>query len=155
MGCEDRTRTEFLEMIAAFQRIHGKVKFPGISRSEFVMLQMIFSEGDGKNGLRITDLAAHLQISSPAVSRMIKGLADKGFVVRKRDKEDRRITYVSLTGQGEKKRTECMEQMYELGERSIKIMGEKDMRELIRLSMKLIHSVEDEIDRSDGNENMI
>lgn len=148
MGCQDKIKIEFLEMVAAFQKIHGMVKFCGISRSEFVMLQVIFSESGEKNGIRISDLAAHLQISSPAVSRMIKGLEDKGFVERKRDKKDRRITYVSLTDQGEKKRMECMELLYKIGERSVGIMGEEDMRELIRLNMKLIGSIEQEIRHS-------
>lgn len=48
MGCQDKIKIEFLEMVAAFQKIHGMVKFCGISRSEFVMLQVIFSESSEK-----------------------------------------------------------------------------------------------------------
>ena len=78
---------------------------------------------------------------------MVKGLADKGFVLRKRDKDDKRITYASLTETGNQKRQECTEKMREIGENTMDIMGQKDMMELIRLNEKLFCCLEKEIDQ--------
>lgn len=147
MGHMDETKRKFLEMLSSFQKICDKIRFPGISRSEFVMMHTIFVNSDGDRGIKISDLAGHLQISTPAVSRMVKGLADKGFVLRKRDKDDKRITYVSLTEIGNQKRQECTERMREIGENTLNIMGQKDMMELIRLNEKLFCCLEKEIDQ--------
>lgn len=142
----DETKREFLEMMSSLQKLSDKVKFPEISRSEFVMMYTIDTQGSHETGIKISDLAVHLAISTPAVSRMVKGLVDKGFVRRERDKRDRRITYVSLTEQGKQRRIACSEKMHEIGDRTIEVMGQKDMKELIRLSKKLFSCFENEMD---------
>lgn len=146
MGSMDETKREFLEMLSSFQKICDKIRFSGISRSEFLMMHTMYINRDGDRGIKISDLAGHLQISTPAVSRMVKGLVDKEFVIRKRDREDKRITYASLTETGNRKRLECTEKMRKIGENTMNIMGQKDMLELIRLSKKLFNCLEKEID---------
>ncbi len=47
--------------------------------------------------LRQEDLVGELEISKPAVSRALFSLEEKGFVKRKRDSADRRVSRVFLT----------------------------------------------------------
>lgn len=143
----EEIKREFLEMLSSFQKTCDKISFPGVSKSEFMMLQTIYNQGNLEKRIKISDLAARLEISTPAVSRMIKGLSDRNMVLRTQDKADRRITYVSLTDKGEQKRQGCCAKMREIGERTMEVMGVEDMKELVRLSRKLFDSFEDELER--------
>lgn len=48
------------------------------------------------------DLVEQLEISKPAVSRALNSLERKGFVVRKKDPKDRRMSRVYLTAKAER-----------------------------------------------------
>ena len=54
-----------------------------------------------ENGVYVSQLAKELKVSSPAVSRMLGILENKGPIGRDVDKDNRRNTYVYLTQQGE------------------------------------------------------
>ncbi len=48
----------------------------------------------------ISELSQRLRITQGVVSRMVERLVEKGIVERTRDKEDRRVVYVSLSQKG-------------------------------------------------------
>ena len=91
----------FLENAAMFQKVCDRIQFEGVSRSEFAMLHMIHNKKDERGKLTLSELAAFLDVSSPAVSRMIKTLEDKKYIVKSPSEKDRRISYVSASGQAE------------------------------------------------------
>ena len=55
-----------------------------------------------KNGAGISVLAEWMDVSLPAVSRTVRSLEEKGYVVREADSADRRNVTVRLTERGEK-----------------------------------------------------
>lgn len=148
MGTIDKNlRSEYIAMFSYIPKLFDKITFPGLSRSEFMMMHTIIIRGDEDKGLRVSDLASNLGVSTPAVSRMIKSLVDKGYISKKQDEKDRRITYVSLSEAGREKSDDCGKRMLDVVDRTIEEMGNDDIRELIRISTKLFKHFEEELDR--------
>ena len=96
-----------LKNVAMFQKVCDRIQFEGVSRSEFAMLHMIHNKKDERGKLTLSELAAFLEVSSPAVSRMIKTLEDKKYIVKSPSEKDRRISYVSLSPEG-RRCTKCV-----------------------------------------------
>ena len=71
-----------LKNVAMFQKVCDRIQFEGVSRSEFAMRHMIHNKKDERGKLTLSELAAFLEVSSPAVSRMIKTLEDKNTLSR-------------------------------------------------------------------------
>lgn len=69
----------------------------GISHSEFCLLNIIM---DGKDGITVSEIAAELDVTPPAVSRSLKSLESRGLVIRETDLLNRRNTMVRLTESG-------------------------------------------------------
>ena len=61
-------------------------------------------------GRQVTsDLAHHLNVTTPTMTRIVDGLVKKGFVERRHDPEDRRRIYLEVTGEG----SECARKGHE------------------------------------------
>jgi DNA-binding MarR family transcriptional regulator len=69
----------------------------GITTEQFGVLAAVRSRG---GSLRPTDLALILERSPNSVSMLIDRMVKAGLVKRTRDKKDRRVVNVSLTGKG-------------------------------------------------------
>lgn len=63
----------------------------------FLLRTLVF-----KGSVSISELAEHLNLANSTVSGIVDRLERDGFVVRVRDKDDRRIVYVQLTEQAER-----------------------------------------------------
>lgn len=142
-------QTYFLENVSMFQKICDRIKFADISRSEFAMMHMIHCKQNEAASLTLSDLAGFLEISSPAVSRMIKTLEDKGYVFRRVSEKDRRISFVSLTEKGEEVHGECAEKMQQWGEQTMNAMGRENIIQLLSLLSLFFQTFEEVLD-SDG-----
>jgi len=70
----------------------------GLSHGQAITLKIIYEE----NNIKQEDLNKRLQIDKSAVTRILKTLEDKGFVVKKTSKEDKRNHVLFLTAKGEK-----------------------------------------------------
>lgn len=55
-----------LKNVAMFQKVCDRIQFEGVSRSEFAMLHMIHNKKDERGKLTLSELAAFLEVSSPA-----------------------------------------------------------------------------------------
>lgn len=72
-----------------------------ISHGEFGMMNII-KENSSPDGITVSQIAAKLEITTPAVSRTLKSLDEKGFIERRVNMLNRRSTIVRLTEKGEK-----------------------------------------------------
>lgn len=81
--------------------------------------------GDGK--ITISELAAKAGVLPSAISRTLRGLEEKGYIVRNVNQKDRRNTYVELTAKGEETATQCKQNMRDtidtMGSSLVKSMG--------------------------------
>lgn len=147
----DRNQKEiqdiFLENVAMFQKLRDRIRFDELSRSEFAMLHMVHCKEKELGQLTLSELAAFLDVSSPAVSRMIKTLEDRNFIVKIPSKKDRRISYVSLTPEGEQLYEKCAEQMRKIGERTVEAMGVEPMSQMLSLFQEFFQTLEKELDK--------
>ena len=137
----------FLENAAMFQKVCDRIQFEGLSRSEFAMLHMIHNKKDEMGKLTLSELASFLEVSSPAVSRMIKTLEDKKFIVKSPSEKDRRISYVSLSPEGEALYESCAECMRNIGDRTMEAMGREDMIRMLELLQRFFETFEKELDK--------
>ena len=71
---------------------------------EFAVLEMIHklsAQHDAIYGAAISDLQKKMEILPSALSRLLRGMEEKGLCVRSIDPKDRRSSYVSLTETGQ------------------------------------------------------
>lgn len=127
------------DMITLFRKL-VKVDFSAyienLSREEFFMLSVIDDysrENLGREGIRVSEIAETLDVSSPAVSRMLRGLEKKKYIFRKTSSISRRNTIVKLAPEGITVYENSKNHINELLQRVMKQMGKSEMEELMRL----------------------
>lgn len=146
---EKELSMEFLATAHRFKKLHMSELFPEISKGEFWVLKMIQKatlKSESDCGIYVSTIAEHLKVTPPAISRMLKGLEEKGLVERKINKNDRRNTYVTLTEKGETVAKKVEAKMNEFTKNIILAMGEEDSKTLIKLFNKLVDTMEAEIE---------
>ena len=111
----------------------------GISMPAFALLKDLQErEARGETGgAWLSDMKDYLCVSKAAVSQMLGGLENRGFITRETDPENRRTILVKLTEEG-RDVIERFERRFDsnIG-MVIENLGEKDTREMIRLIYRL------------------
>lgn len=79
-----------------YSRAFGVFEEIGLYRGQPLMLSMLL-EQDGRTH---TALAEEMHVSPPTISKMVQRLEKAGFVIRKPDKHDQRVSRVHLTEAG-------------------------------------------------------
>lgn len=117
------------------------------SQSEFLVMGAVLKleQLHNSSNYGISNIADSLHVSSPAISRTITSLENKGYVARYTDRLNRRNTNVKLTELGaevfDAERARLSEFMNSVVER----MGEEKLSQLLNLSNELLINVEKEI----------
>ncbi|MGD6891924.1 MarR family winged helix-turn-helix transcriptional regulator [Bacillus mobilis] len=86
----------FRKMVRKFVKERDKIKIEGIMLPGFLILNKIIQDGEQ----RLTDLAEELDLTSGAITALCDKLEERGFAVRKRHQEDRRIILLDITEDG-------------------------------------------------------
>ena len=86
----------------------------------------------------IGELAAKLLMSSPAIAKFSDRLVDSGWVERKSDPNDRRVTRLVITLQGKKELEKMQCQHFERMSEIFSQIPEKDIQEMIRIMENLV-----------------
>lgn len=138
---------KLFETFGLFRKLSFASILPDLSHGEYMTLLVV--GGCDKNGrhkgIKVSTLAKKLNVSSPAVSRTIKGLEDRNFLVRTVDREDRRHTYVELTDEGRRVLGEAEKLFSEFSSSVLEKMGTKDMERLNSYLLKLYEVSKEEI----------
>ncbi|GHU81328.1 hypothetical protein FACS189468_3660 [Spirochaetia bacterium] len=112
----------------------------GVSIAELAVLKGINGHAFDSGELKIADL---LCISRSAVSQMLGAMEQKGFITREIDKTNRRKHSIFLTPKGgaviEKQGQKGMNLVAQIAEK----FGEKDMKQLIKLSVRFMNIIEE------------
>jgi DNA-binding MarR family transcriptional regulator len=102
------TDAELEELLVAFDafvkaakraRVRAEPDAPLTTSQVDLLNPLLECPAGGALGLR--ELARLVGIAAPTASKMIDGLAARGFVTRARDPEDGRAVRIALTGEGE------------------------------------------------------
>ena len=139
---------ELLALFSQLKPINRIKRFhPDVPHSEFLMLWAIKECTEKKRGIcpdsqgvTPSELAARLGSTPSAVSKLLKGPEDQGFVYRIYDTKDRRCAFLSLTEKGEQILKEAGRYLRELTVRIVERMGEEEIRNLLVL-LKKFHRI--------------
>ena len=88
----------------------------------------------------LSEMAAHIGVTLPSMSRLVDGLADRKLLIRRGHAEDRRRLTMSLTGPGRA----LLQAAHEAAESALasrlSALGSKDLTVVVR-AMEILHSV--------------
>lgn len=134
-----------------FSKINIGAVLGELSQTEYLVIYFVRKHGeyDGhcNNGVNVTSLSEVLGVSTPAVSRILRGLEEKGFIQRITNKRNRRETYISLTDNGREiyfRDRELASSLYKTVEKKL---GQDQIKELVRLSRSFNLIMTEEIER--------
>jgi len=102
----------------------------GITPEQFAVVASVKGSG---GPLRPTDLALMLERSPNSVSMLVDRMVKAGLVKRTRDRKDRRVVRVSLTGKAEKAVGPATVAGWEFIEKVLSVLSDKDKEALDRL----------------------
>jgi len=97
-----KSKTDNLDFILAnvchlhHIRAHQMLESIGLYRGQPPVLKALWE----KEGLTQTELAEHMKITPATMTKMLQRMEKTGFIQRKPDEEDHRISRVYLTGAG-------------------------------------------------------
>lgn len=93
----------FVESLGAIMRMRGSIFRKamgehGVTGPQFFLMKLVGTHGE----LSVTQVSEMMMVAAPTASRMIDGLCEKGLLSRRKDPENRRVTLVGLTREGER-----------------------------------------------------
>ena len=144
---EQEIRKKFLKIGHRFGKMKMLINYGNVSKAEFAVLMTVKRRQEmarNENGVYVSQLAKELKVSSPAVSRMLGNLENKGLIGRDVDKENRRNTYVYLTEKGEEEIAETERLLDEKMTKVVDQMGKEDVEQLLNLWEKLVRIMEED-----------
>lgn len=104
----------------AFRKVAGR---QGITLPQFFLLKMVKSHDE----MTVTQVSQAMMVAVPTASRMIDNLCEKGWLERRKDPENRRLTRVRLTRRGHN----ILREMGELQKKELlKLMDREDIKEV-------------------------
>lgn len=146
---EEALNIGILSAIHDFTKLNIGTILRGISQMEFLALYIISSRGEPLESdnrcMHVSAIASILNVSTPAVSRLIKGLEEKGLAERTTDKNDRRNTYVCLTEPGRTVLENDIKVVREFSRRVVERIGSGKLTRLCALTAELGGAVQEEL----------
>ena len=107
----------------------------GLHHSDMILLSMYHRSTDSsETSMRVKELGRCSNISPTALSRCLRQLEKEGLIRRTIDPSDRRSLRVQLTNAGTDRAARLDSESNYCFDRIFQAMGEKDARELVRLT---------------------
>jgi len=122
----NRIRSSWIELFKFYNDQASKEG--GTLSMAFVLLTI-----NEKYGSPVTKIAPRMNMEPNSLSRILKSLEEKGYVLKRKNSEDKRKVYVSLTESGLKLRDMASEKLFAL-EKVIKAkVSNSDLRSFFRV----------------------
>lgn len=96
-----------------------------------------------KNRVTAGELSEKLYLSTPRIASALNNLSKKGFILRNRDPDDKRVVIVTITESGKCFVKEEREEAVAMIEKTLKKLGEHDAQEFVRI-IKRIREIKNE-----------
>ncbi len=144
-------RLKFLKTLHSMSLLNISALLTNTSQSEYFVMAAIYSLDKEHSDKQecctggVSAIADELSISSPAVSRTVTSLENRGYARRFADKSNRRSTMVHLTELGESVyKSEC-KSLERFIDNVLARMGEERINELLALMGELLSCVDCEL----------
>jgi DNA-binding MarR family transcriptional regulator len=105
------------------------------------------------HSMRVSDLAAKIELDTSTVSRQIKHLEDKGIVERAADPADGRASLVRLTDEGRAAMQSAFHRRFERIKRVLEPWSERDKETLQELLIRLATDLREASDDEESGSN--
>lgn len=131
-----------------FQKLKINTIIEEISISDFHILGALHCYEEQENetgGMKVSELARMMRVSSPSMSRTLNHLEKDGYVCRYEVSNDRRSTYVKLTEEGRKTADRVEQTMKEYWKAVLARVGEDKVDQLSEVLGELYEAAEEEI----------
>ncbi len=113
-----------------------------LNRGEFFLLGHIHMHQASGNPLTVRELADALSLAPPNLSRMLRGLEERGFISRETDRRDRRNVLVALTPQGQSICEHAKEEIFRRFRLAVNDLGAGHLEQLLPLWNTLLDAID-------------
>ena len=128
-------QNQFMPSLRKIHRCLRSRDMGGLHHSDMILLSMYHRSTDpSETSMRVKELGRCSNISPTALSRCLKQLEKEGMIRRTVDPSDRRSLRVQLTNAGTDRAARLDSDSNYCFDRIFQAMGEKDARELVRLT---------------------
>lgn len=127
---------ELYDVLADLLNRRSNIEILNSIRGEYGVLNYLC---DREDGVPAGDLGKALHVVPGRMADILKSLEAKGLIMRMHDENDRRIVRAVITDEGRRISLEKRREIHEDYSGLFNILGEKDVRELIRL-LKIVLS---------------
>lgn len=141
----------FFQLLQQFRRIHWGSELEVMTQAEFMAVSAIWkaqTEHSDKPGVYVSTLAERLMISVSMVSKMLKTLEEKGWILRTVDPSSRRNTFVSLTDAGRSLYDTESQKIMATNQRVMEKMGREKIARLLADAEELAQCYAEELGSS-------
>ena len=136
-------RSDKYRLAEQFRRMHHiMASLPekaGISHGEFCIMNII---RNGREDITVSEIAAELGVTPPAVSRSLKCMESRGLILRETDSVNRRNTVVRLTVKGRDILVQARSKIDSITEKVNSEMGAERIDQLYRLLAEMAETYE-------------
>ena len=123
---------------------------PGVSQPEFLILTALHvhaKKHPDSEGLYVSSLAEELSVSVSMISKLLKSLEEKDWILRTIDKHSRRNTFVSLTPLGQEIYAAATGQMKAFHKSVVDSLGQERFTQLLSSAATLFRAYETALNR--------
>lgn len=125
---------ELSELMRTLSREILRLQTQGFYKTKITMPQLIVLEDLSRTGpLKMSDLAHRMHVTTAAATGMIDRLVRDGYVARVNDPKDRRITWIKLTGKGEKSTHHIVAQRKHITAQMFGMISNNEREEYLRI----------------------
>jgi DNA-binding MarR family transcriptional regulator len=110
----------------------------GLYRGQPPLLDILYDE----EGLTHSELATRLQVAPATVTKMLQRMEKAGFLLRRADPEDQRVSRVYLTGAGHEIRAEMRARLGQLAEETLAGLSAEERAVLRELLLRVQENLE-------------
>jgi DNA-binding MarR family transcriptional regulator len=129
------TAQRLMQAFRRLRRADWRKRFvAGHVPSEMMVLICIRRElKHDSRGVMVSKISSMLNVTSPTVTQLIKGLEANGLVERSIDKEDRRVVRITLTDAGKKVTEQAFKEFSDSFNGLVEYLGEEQSKQLAYL----------------------
>ena len=96
-----------------------------------------------EEGTPVTKIAPRMGMEPNSLSRILKSMEQDGFILRKRDDADKRMSYVCLTEKGKQKREVALKAVFRLEKAIINQLDEKKLAAFFEVASHIPDAIEE------------
>ena len=136
----------FLLLHQHLRRMDWSKITPGVTQPEYLILTALHvhhQKDPESEGVYVSALAEELSVSVSMISKLLKSLEEKGWILRTIDKNSRRNTFVTLTDLGEEVYQNASRQLIAFHKGVVESLGQEKFNQLLASAATLFRAYED------------